>query len=227
MNIQLTLNYMIKTNQKKQNHVICKDLNHRNQKIKRRNRKRRDKIVIRLVKQKEFATIIFLHLAPSELGGMKMVKGFGKTLAQNKRARHDYFIEDTYEAGIVLQGTEIKSIRNGRVNLKDSHAMIDRNGEVQLVNMHIAPYEQGNRFNHEPTRSRKLLLHRKEIDKLIGQTQQQGYTLVPLKVYIKNGVAKVLIGLGKGKKRFDKREDLKQKQMKRDIDRAMKEHNQG
>ena len=113
------------------------------------------------------------------------------------------------------------------MNLKDSHAMIDRNGEVQLVNMHIAPYEQGNRFNHEPTRSRKLLLHRKEIDKLIGQTQQQGYTLVPLKVYIKNGVAKVLIGLGKGKKRFDKREDLKQKQMKRDIDRAMKEHNQG
>ncbi|HLR40369.1 MAG TPA: SsrA-binding protein SmpB [Virgibacillus sp.] len=151
-----------------------------------------------------------------------MPKGFGKTLAQNRKASHDYFIEETYEAGIVLQGTEIKSIRAGRINLKDSHARIMR-GEVYLLNMHIAPYEQGNRFNHEPTRSRKLLLHRKQIDKLIGLTQQQGYALVPLKVYIKNGVAKVLIGLGKGKKKYDKREDLKQKQMKRDIDRAMKD----
>lgn len=150
-----------------------------------------------------------------------MSKGFGKTLAQNKKASHDYFIEDTYEAGIVLKGTEIKSIRAGRINLKDSHARIMR-GEVYLLNMHIAPYEQGNRFNHDPTRSRKLLMHRKEISKLLGITQQQGYALVPLKVYIKNGVAKVLIGLGQGKKKFDKREDLKQKQMKRDIDRAMK-----
>lgn len=150
-----------------------------------------------------------------------MSKGFGKTLAQNKKASHDYFIEETYEAGIVLQGTEIKSIRAGRINLKDGHARIMR-GEVYLLNMHIAPYEQGNRFNHDPTRSRKLLMHRKEIDKLLGITQQQGYALVPLKVYIKNGVAKVLIGLGKGKKKYDKREDLKQKQMKRDIDRAMK-----
>lgn len=153
-----------------------------------------------------------------------MPKGHGKTIAQNKKASHDYFIEETYEAGIVLQGTEIKSLRNGRVNLKDSHARIDRNGEVQLVNLHIAEYEQGNRFNHDPTRSRKLLLHRKEIDKLIGLTQQQGYALVPLKIYIKNGYAKVLIGLGKGKKKYDKREDLKKKQMKRDVDRAIKEH---
>lgn len=153
-----------------------------------------------------------------------MAKGFGKTLAQNRRARHDYFIEDTYEAGIVLQGTEIKSIRAGRINLKDSHARID-NGEIVLINMHISPYEQGNRFNHDPTRTRKLLLHRKEIDKLIGLTQRDGFTLVPLKIYIKNGFAKVLIGVGKGKKRFDKREDQKQKQMKRDIDRAMKEVN--
>lgn len=152
-----------------------------------------------------------------------MPKGNGKTIAQNKKARHEYFIEETYEAGIVLKGTEIKSIRAGRINLKDSHARIDRNGEVQLVNMHIATYEQGNQFNHDPTRSRKLLLHRKEIDKLIGQTQQQSYTLVPLKVYIKNGVAKVLIGLGKGKKKYDKREDMKRKQMKRDADRAVKE----
>ncbi|GGH74364.1 SsrA-binding protein [Compostibacillus humi] len=152
-----------------------------------------------------------------------MPKGQGKVIAQNKKAHHDYFIEETYEAGIVLKGTEIKSIRNGRVNLKDAHARIDKNGEVQLVNMHIAEYTQGNRFNHDPTRTRKLLLHRKEIDKLIGLIQQQGYTLVPLKLYIKNGFAKVLLGLGKGKKKYDKREDLKKKQMKRDIDRALKE----
>ncbi|WP_174614221.1 SsrA-binding protein SmpB [Virgibacillus ihumii] len=152
-----------------------------------------------------------------------MPKGNGKAIAQNKKARHDYFIEDTYEAGIVLQGTEIKSIRAGRINLKDSHARINK-GEVHLINMHIATYEQGNRFNHDPTRTRKLLLHRKEIDKLVGLTQQQGYALVPLKVYIKNGVAKVLIGLGKGKKKYDKREDLKRKQMKRDVDRAIKEN---
>ncbi|MGY0693596.1 SsrA-binding protein SmpB [Virgibacillus sp. FSP13] len=151
-----------------------------------------------------------------------MPKGTGKTIAQNKKASHDYFIEDTYEAGIVLQGTEIKSIRAGRINLKDSHARIDR-GEIKLINMHIATYEQGNRFNHDPTRTRKLLLHRKEIDKLIGLTQQQGYALVPLKVYIKNGVAKILIGLGRGKKKYDKREDLKRKQMKRDVDRAIKD----
>ncbi|MEC5425339.1 SsrA-binding protein SmpB [Virgibacillus sp. C22-A2] len=152
-----------------------------------------------------------------------MPKGKGSTIAQNKKASHDYFIEETYEAGIVLQGTEIKSIRAGRVNLKDSHARIDR-GEMKLVNLHIATYEQGNRYNHDPTRTRKLLLHRKEIDKLIGLTQQQGYALVPLKIYIKNGFAKVLIGLGKGKKKYDKREDLKRKQMKRDVDRAIKDH---
>lgn len=151
-----------------------------------------------------------------------MPKGLGKTLAQNKKASHDYFIEETYEAGIVLQGTEIKSIRAGRVNIKDSHARIN-NGEATLINLHISTYEQGNRFNHDPTRTRKLLLHRKEIDKLIGVTQQQGYALVPLKIYIKNGYAKVLIGVGRGKKKYDKREDLKQKQMKRDIDRAMKD----
>lgn len=155
-------------------------------------------------------------------GEFSMSKKYEKPLAQNKKASHDYFIEDTYEAGMVLQGTEIKSIRAGRVNLKDAHARID-NGEVKVINMHIAPYEQGNRYNHDPTRTRKLLLHRREIDRLIGLTQQQGYTLVPLKIYIKNGFAKLLIGLGKGKKQYDKREDLKRKQMKRDIDRALKE----
>src|SRR5699024_5641308 len=149
-----------------------------------------------------------------------MAKGRGKVIAQNRKASFDYFIEDTYEAGIVLQGTEIKSIRAGKVSIQDAHARIDSRGEVQLINMHIAPYEQGNRFNHDPTRTRKLLLHRKEIDKLIGLIQQKGYALVPLKVYIKNGFAKVLLGLGKGKKKYDKREDLKRKQMKREADRA-------
>ncbi|MDL4839318.1 SsrA-binding protein SmpB [Aquibacillus rhizosphaerae] len=151
-----------------------------------------------------------------------MAKGQGKVLAQNRKANHEFSIEETYEAGLVLKGTEIKSIRAGRVNMKDSFARIER-GEALLYNMHISTYEQGNRFNHEPTRTRKLLLHRKEIDKLIGETQQAGYALVPLKMYIKNGVAKVLIGLGKGKKKYDKREDLKQKQAKRDIDRALKD----
>ncbi|WP_101843114.1 SsrA-binding protein SmpB [Halobacillus sp. Marseille-P3879] len=151
-----------------------------------------------------------------------MPRGQGKTIAQNKKAGHDYFIEETFEAGIVLQGTEIKAIRAGRVNLKESFARISK-GEVFIHNMHIAHYEQGNIYNHEPTRSRKLLLHRKEINQLIGATQQKGYALVPLKLYIKNGVAKLLIGLGRGKKKYDKREDLKQKQVKREIDRAIKD----
>lgn len=151
-----------------------------------------------------------------------MSKHKEKPLAQNRRASHDYFIEETYEAGLVLQGTEIKSIRAGKVNITDAHVRII-DGEAYIINMHISPYEQGNRFNHDPTRTRKLLLHRKEIDKLFGLTQQKGYTIVPLKLYIKNGFAKLLIGLGKGKKLYDKREDMKQKQMKRDIDRAMKE----
>lgn len=153
-----------------------------------------------------------------------MSKKRSRPLAQNRRASHDYFIENTYEAGIVLKGTEIKSIRSGNVSINDAHVRIINN-EAQLINMHIAPYEQGNRFNHDPTRTRKLLLHRREIDQLIGLTQRQGYTLVPLRLYIKRGFAKILIGLGKGKKRHDKREDLKQKQMKRDIDRALSEMN--
>lgn len=151
-----------------------------------------------------------------------MPKGEGKLIAQNKKASHDYFIEETYEAGIVLKGTEIKAIRAGRVNLKDAYARI-QNGEVFLHNMHISPYEQGNRYNHDPLRTRKLLLHRKQINKLIGETKEQGYTLVPLKIYLKNGFAKLLIGLGKGKKQYDKREDLKRKEAKRDIERAFRE----
>ena len=151
-----------------------------------------------------------------------MAKGMGKQVAQNKKAYHDYFIEETYEAGIVLQGTEIKSIRASRLNLKDAHARI-QNGEVYLYNMHISPYEQGNRYNHDPLRVRKLLLHKREISKLIGITKETGYTLVPLKVYLKNGFAKVLIGVGKGKKQYDKREDLKKKEAKRDIERAFRD----
>lgn len=151
-----------------------------------------------------------------------MAKGEGRVLAQNKRAGHDYFIEETFEAGIVLQGTEIKSIRKGSVNLKDSYAHV-KGGEMFLLNMHISPYEQGNRFNHDPVRTRKLLMHRKQIDKLVGATKEQGYSLVPLKVYIKNGYAKVLIGLGKGKKNYDKREALKKKTAKREVERALRE----
>lgn len=151
-----------------------------------------------------------------------MPKGSGKQLAQNKKAYHDYFIEETFEAGIVLQGTEIKSIRAGKVNLKDSFARI-QNGELYLHNMHVSPYDQGNRYNHDPLRTRKLLLHRKEINKLIGETKETGYTIVPLKMYLKNGFAKVLVGLGKGKKQYDKREDLRKKEAKRDIERAFRD----
>lgn len=151
-----------------------------------------------------------------------MPKGAGKVIAQNKKAFHDFFIEETFEAGIVLQGTEIKAIRAGRVNLKDSYAQI-KNGEMFLLGMHVSPYEQGNRYNHDPLRTRKLLLHKKEINKLIGETKEAGYSMVPVKLYLKNGFAKVQIGLAKGKKKFDKREDLKKKEAKRDIERAFRE----
>ncbi|MBT2615222.1 SsrA-binding protein SmpB [Peribacillus frigoritolerans] len=151
-----------------------------------------------------------------------MPKGSGKQLAQNKKAYHDFFIEQTFEAGIVLKGTEIKAIRAARVNLKDAFAKIE-NGEIYLHNMHVSPYEQGNQFNHDPLRTRKLLLHKKEISKLIGETKVTGYTIVPLKMYLKNGFAKVLIGLGKGKKQYDKRDDLKKKEAKRDIERAFRD----
>jgi SsrA-binding protein len=151
-----------------------------------------------------------------------MPKGEGKVVAQNKKARHDYHVEETFEAGIVLQGTEIKSIRAGRANLKDSFARV-QNGELFLHNMHISPYEQGNRYNHDPLRTRKLLLHRKEINKLLGATKEQGYSIVPLKMYLKNGFAKLLIGLAKGKKHYDKRDDLKKKDAKREIERAFRD----
>ena len=151
-----------------------------------------------------------------------MPKGEGKVLAQNRKASHDYIILDTIEAGMVLTGTEIKSVRKAKINLKDGYASI-RNGEVFLQNVHISPFEQGNIFNHDPLRTRKLLLHKKQIKYLIEETKTTGVTLVPLKVYLKKGVSKVLIGLAKGKKSYDKRDALKQKDMKREIDRAMKE----
>lgn len=155
--------------------------------------------------------------------GSKNKDQFDKPLAQNKKASHDYFIEETYEAGIVLLGTEIKSLRRGRANLSDSFATI-RNGEMFLHNMHVSPFEEGNRNNpKDPTRARKLLLHKNQIHKMLGESKREGYTIVPLKVYIKNGYAKVLIGMGKGKKQFDKRADAAKKDVQRDIQRILRE----
>ena len=151
-----------------------------------------------------------------------MPKKEGNLIAQNRKARYDYTVVETVEAGMVLTGTEIKSIRAGRINLKDGYAHI-RNGEVYLINVHIAPYEQGNMFNHEPLRTRKLLMKKKQISRLIGETQSGGFTLIPLKVYIKNGSAKVLIGLAKGKKKYDKRESIKKKDQDREIKRRLSE----
>lgn len=134
---------------------------------------------------------------------------------ENRKARYDYFVEETYEAGIALKGTEIKAIRKGSANLKDSYALV-RNDEVFILNMHISHYEEGNIFNHEETRTRKLLLHKNEINKLRTKLNVEGYTLVPLKMYIKNGIAKVLIGVAKGKKSYDKRETIKQRDIERE-----------
>lgn len=144
-----------------------------------------------------------------------------KIIAKNKKARHDFFIDDTYEAGIELVGTEVKSIRLGKINLRDSYAQV-RNGEMFVYNMHISPYEMGNIFNRDPLRTRKLLLHKKEINKLAGLVAQKGYSLVPLSVYLKNGLVKLELGLARGKKLYDKRADLKAKDAKRDIEKHMK-----
>ena len=145
-----------------------------------------------------------------------------KTVAINRRARHEYALEETLEAGIVLTGTEIKSIRAGRVNLAEAYARIER-GEAWLIGAHIAPYEQGNRNNHEPTRTRKLLLHRDQIAELIGRTQAKGFTLVPLKLYIRDGMAKLELGVGKGKKAYDKRRTIAERDVRREIERSTKE----
>ena len=144
-----------------------------------------------------------------------------KTLATNRKARHEYFIEETYECGIELKGTEVKSIRQGKVNLTDGYASVD-NSEVFIKQVHISPYEQGNRFNVDPLRVRKLLLHKHEIRKLIGATTVKGYSLIPLSMYLKNGKVKVELALAKGKKLHDKRQDLAKKDAKRAIERGLR-----
>ena len=147
-----------------------------------------------------------------------------KTIAQNKKARHDYFVEESYEAGIELCGTEVKSIRQGRVNLKDSWCSVDK-GELFVNGMHISPFEQGNIFNRDPMRVRKLLMHKKEINRLYGIVKQTGYSLIPLSLYFKGSRVKMQVGLCKGKKLYDKREDMAKRTAKRDIERAIKEQN--
>ena len=148
-----------------------------------------------------------------------------KVIAQNKKAHHDYFIEETYECGIELVGTEVKSMRQGGVNLKDSYANV-KSGEVFVHNMHVSPYEKGNIFNRDPLRVRKLLMHKQEIRKLIGKTKETGYSLVPLKIYLKGSRIKVELALVKGKKLYDKRQAIADRDSKRNIDRKIKEYNQ-
>src|SRR5947209_17984856 len=144
-----------------------------------------------------------------------------KVIPVNRQAYHDYYIERTIEAGIALKGTEIKSIRDGKVNLRGSYD-IARNGELWLENSHIAVYEHGNRYNHEPMRNRKLLLHRREINQLVGRVETKGLTLIPLKLYLKGGRAKIELGLGRGKKLYDKREAIAERDVKREIERAIR-----
>lgn len=149
-----------------------------------------------------------------------------KVICTNKQARFDYHLEDRFEAGLVLQGTEVKSLRDGRANLKDSYAAVD-GGEVFLYDCHISPYPNGGYANHEPQRPRKLLLHRKEIRRLLGKTQERGLTLVPMRLYFLRGKAKVELALARGKKQYDKREDLKRRDADREIERAFKERHRG
>ena len=146
------------------------------------------------------------------------------SIAQNKKAYHDYFIDEVLECGIVLSSTEIKSVRAGKVNLKESYAQI-KNGEAWISGMHISPYEQGSIFNHEPLRARRLLLHKKEINKLIGLTSQEGYTLIPLRLYFKGQRIKLALGICRGKKNYDKRASIAERDAKRNMDRAIKERN--
>jgi SsrA-binding protein len=144
-----------------------------------------------------------------------------KVVAQNRKAFHDYAVEETVEAGMVLTGTEVKSLRDGKANLKDSYVII-KDEEVFLLNCHISPYSHGNIMNHDPLRTRKLLLHRKEITRLQGKAAQKGYSLIPLKIYFKDGRAKVEVGLAKGKRQYEKRETIRKKEADREIERAMK-----
>ena len=153
-----------------------------------------------------------------------MAKEAFKLIANNKKAYHDYFIEEKFEAGLALAGTEVKSLRMGKCSIKESFIQI-RDGEALICGMHISPYEKGNIFNKDPMRTRKLLLHKKEINKLLGASTKQGYTIVPLQVYFKGSLAKCEIGLAKGKKLYDKRADIAKKDAKRDMERSFKEYN--
>lgn len=155
---------------------------------------------------------------------MAKKKTDGKMIANNKKAYHDYFILDTYEAGISLAGTEVKSLRMGKCSIKESFIRIE-NGEVWIYGMHISPYEKGNIFNKDPLRTRKLLMHKAEITKLAGKVAERGYTLMPLQVYFKNGRAKMEIGLCRGKKLYDKRQDIAKKDMRREVERDFKVKN--
>jgi|SRR5690606_20561191 len=150
----------------------------------------------------------------------------GRVVASNRKARHNYHIEETIEAGIVLTGTEVKSVRAGRVSLADAYAVVER-GEVWLYNMHIAPYAHGNRWNHEPNRRRKLLLHKREIDYLAGKVRQQGYTLVPLQVHLRGDWVKVELGVARGKKLHDKRRAIAEREAQRRIQRALRGRDAG
>lgn len=145
-----------------------------------------------------------------------------KIACENRKARHDYFIHETFETGIELKGTEVKSLRVGKANLKDSYAVI-KDGEIFVEHLHISPYEQGNIFNHDPLRKRKLLMHKKEIIKLFSKTREKGFTLIPLKIYFKNGRAKLELALASGKHNYDKRAALAEKSAKRDIERTLKD----
>jgi SsrA-binding protein len=149
-----------------------------------------------------------------------------KAVATNRKARHDYSFEDTFEAGIALTGTEIKSVRAGQVSLRDSFATI-KDGEMWLINLHIAAYRQASDFNHEPRRPRKLLMHRREINRLTGKLHEKGLTLIPLRLYLKNNLAKVELGLGRGKRQYDKRATLKAKESRREVDRAIASRRKG
>jgi SsrA-binding protein len=144
-----------------------------------------------------------------------------QNICVNRQARHNYFIDEVYEAGLVLVGSEVKSLRDGKANLKDSYARIQK-GEAFLVNAHVSPYAGANQFNHEPTRTRKLLLHQREIERLTGKTKERGFTLIPLRMYFKNGKAKVELGLARGKKLYDKRETLRRKVAQREVERSIK-----
>lgn len=156
--------------------------------------------------------------------GLAMAKSSGiKTAAQNRKAFHDYFVEDRYEAGIELAGTEVKSIRGGQLNLKDSYCATTKEGELMVYNMHISPYEKGNIFNRDPDRPKRLLMHRREIRKLHQLQKIEGYALIPLSVYFKNGLVKVELGVCKGKKNYDKRQSIAERDAKREMDRARKE----